>query len=309
MAIASYLIKKSHYMEELRTHYHYFSNEEGDGYEIYSCDFPEVKGYGDTYDEAMSDLRRNLKRNEEKSMEAQSLMEEAIAAYDRKDYMVAKSIWEGLVYTNTDAMVNLGTMYVKGFGVAKSISTAFTLFERAASMGHETASFYLGGMYENGIGVTADKDQSIRYYMVAAEANMPTAQLKVGILLRNDDVLNSMKWMIKAAHAGEAQAHSLLTYVSNQSDASDINVAFRMMDESSQRAKVEMVIVENIAPMLASDGGGVELVNYVAGDTPEIWLRYLGACSGCHLGPTSTAGMILEQFENVIDKRIVIYLW
>jgi len=296
-------------MDNLRTHYHYFSNEEGDGYEIYSCDFPEVKGYGDTYDEAMSDLRRNLKRYEEKSMEAQSLMENAIAAYDRKDYTVAKSIWEGLVHTNTDAMVNLGTMYVKGFGVAKSISTAFTLFERAASMGHETAAFYLGGMYENGIGVTADKALSIRYYTVAAEANMPTAQLKLGILLRDEDVLNSMKWMIRAAHAGEAQAHSLLTYVSNMSEATDINVGFRMMDESSQRAKVEMVIAENLAPTLASDGGGVELVNYVGGDTPEIWLRYLGACSGCHLGPTSTAGMILEQFENVIDKKIVIYLW
>ncbi|OHD84863.1 MAG: hypothetical protein A2Y52_08555 [Sulfuricurvum sp. RIFCSPLOWO2_02_43_6] len=183
------------------------------------------------------------------------------------------------------------------------------MFERAAAYGHETASFYMGGMYENGIGVTADKTEAIRYYTTAAEANMPTAQLKLGILLRDEDVLNSMRWMIRAAHSGEAQAHSLLTYVSNMSEATDINVAFRMMDESSQRAKVEMVIAENLAPTLASDGGGVELVNYIGGDTPEIWLRYLGACSGCHLGPTSTAGMILEQFEKVIDKKIVIYLW
>ncbi|MDD2782146.1 NifU family protein [Sulfuricurvum sp.] len=296
-------------MDELRTHYHYFSNEEGDGYEIYSCDFPDVKGYGDTYEEAMSDLRSNLKRLEEKSMEAQPLMETAIAAYDKKEYMVAKSIWEPLSATNTDAMVNLGTMYVKGYGVERNISVAFTLFERAAAYGHETASFYMGGMYENGIGVTADKAEAIRYYTTAAEANMPTAQLKLGILLRDEDVLTSMQWMIRAAHAGEAQAHSLLTYVSNMSEATDINVAFRMMDESSQRAKIEMVIAENLAPTLASDGGGVALVNYIGGDTPEIWLRYLGACSGCHLGPTSTAGMILEQFENVIDKKIVIYLW
>lgn len=296
-------------MDELRTHYHYFSNEEGDGYEIYSCDLPDVKGFGETYDEAMDDLRRNIKRYEEKNMEAQSLMETAITAYDAKDYSKAKAIWESLGESNTDAMVNLGTMYVKGYGVARDIQKAFSLFERAAEKKHEVASFYLGGMYENGIGTEADKEQSIRHYTVAAEANMPTAQLKLGILLRNDDVLNSMKWMIRAAHAGESQAHSLLTYVSNQNDASDINVTFRMMDESSQRAKVESVITENLAPILASDGGGVELVNYVSGDTPEIWLRYLGACSGCHLGPTSTAGMILEQFENVIDKKIVIYLW
>jgi len=296
-------------MDELKTHYHYFSNEEGDGYEIYSCDFIDVKGFGDTYDEAMIDLRRNLKRHEEQKMEAQSLMETAIAAYDKKEYMVAKSIWEGLSATNADAMVNLGTMYVKGFGVPKSISIAFTLFERAAAYGHETASYYMGGMYENGIGVTENKAQAIRYYTISAEANMSTAQLKLGILLRNDDALNSMRWMIQAAHAGETQAHSLLTYVSNKNENNDINVAFRSCDEATQRVKVEMVIAENLGPILASDGGGVELVNYVSGDTPEIWLRYLGACSGCHLGPTSTAGMILEQFENVIDKRIVIYLW
>ena len=296
-------------MDELKPHYHYFSNEEGDGYEIYSCDFLDVKGFGDTYDEAMIDLRRNLKRHEEQKMEAQSLMENAITAYDRKDYGVAKSIWEGLSHTNSDAMVNLGTMHVKGFGLPKSIHKARELFERAASMGHETAAFYLGGMYENGIGVDANKDQAIQYYTIAAQAYNSTAQLKLGILLRNDDVLTSMKWMIQAAHAGEAQAHSLLTYVSNKNENNDINVAFRSCDEATQRVKVEMVIAENLGPILASDGGGVELVNYVSGDTPEIWLRYLGACSGCHLGPTSTAGMILEQFENVIDKRIVIYLW
>lgn len=242
-------------------------------------------------------------------MEEETLMQQAIKAYDAKDYMSSKAIWESLGDSNTNAMVNLGTMYVKGFGMPKNIHKAYELFERAASLGHETAAFYLGGMYENGIGVTANMEESIRHYTVAAEANMATAQLKLGILLRNDDVLNSMKWMIKAAHAGEAQAHSLLTYVSNQNEDNDINVTFRMMDLSSQRAKVETVITENLGPILASDGGGVELVNYVSGDTPEIWLRYLGACSGCHLGPTSTAGMILEQFENVIDKRIVIYLW
>lgn len=296
-------------IDETRTHYHYFSNEEGDGYEVYSCEYPDLHGYGDTYEEAMIDLQKNFKRFEEKKMEAQSLMEEAIGAYERQEYATAKSIWESLVHTDPDAMVNLGTLYVKGLGVEKSLETAHELFERAAARNQEVAAFYLGGMYENGIGVTPDRDKSIANYAIAAEAGMSGAQLKLGILLRNDDPLTAMKWMIKAAHAGESQAHSLITYVSNQSEASDINVTFRMMDESSQRAKVEAVIAASLAPTLASDGGGVELVNYVSGETPEIWLRYLGACSGCHLGPTSTAGMILEQFEKAIDKKIVIYLW
>ncbi len=242
-------------------------------------------------------------------MEEESLMQQAIKAYDVKDFMSAKNIWESLSDSNANAMVNLGSMYVKGFGMAKNIYKAYELFDKAASLGHETAAYYLGGMYENGIGVSANAADAIRHYTVAAQAGMSTAQLKLGILLRNDNVKESMKWMIQAAHAGEAQAHSLLTYVSNQTSASDINVAFRTMDDTQQLAVVTSVISDNLGPILASDGGGVELVHYVSGETPEIWLRYLGACSGCHLGPTTTAGMILEQFENVIDKRIIIYLW
>lgn len=191
----------------------------------------------------------------------------------------------------------------------KSFDMAYELFNKAASLGDETAAYYLGKMYENGIGVTADAAECIRHYTVAAQAGISTAQLKLGILLRNENIKESMKWMIQAAHAGEAQAQSLLTYVSNQTQASDINVAFRTMDDAYQRSRIVSLISDHLAPILASDGGGVELVHYVSGDTPEVWLRYLGACSGCHLGPTSTAGMILEQFENVIDKKIVIYLW
>lgn len=242
-------------------------------------------------------------------MESLSLMEEALAAYERADYAAARSIWESLIHTDTDAMVNLGTMYVKGYGVGKDLAAARELFERAAKAGHEVASFYLGGMYENGIGVDADKERSVFHYTHAAEGGIGAAQLKLGILLRNDDPENAMRWMIRAAHAGEKQAHSLLTYVSNQAQATDINVAFRRLDEQTQRDKVEAVIAAHLTPVLAGDGGGVELIRYVPGDTPEIWLRYLGACSGCHLGPTSTAGMILEAFEREIDKRIVIYLW
>ncbi len=296
-------------MDGLRTHYHYFSNEEGDGYEIYSCDLLDIKGFGETYEEAMEDLQRNLKYSEEKRMEARAYMEEAIVAYEQRDYSTARSIWESLVYSDPDAMVNLGTLYVKGLGVERSIDTARELFERAAERGHEVASFYLGGMYENGIGAAPDREKSIAHYSVAAEAGMSGAQLKLGILLRNDDPHNAMKWMIQAAHAGETQAHSLITYVSNHTEANDINVAFRMLDEASQRAAVEAVIAQSLSPTLASDGGGVELVHYIGGETPQIWLRYLGACSGCHLGPTSTAGMILEHFEKAIDKHIVIYLW
>lgn len=300
-------------MEAMKTHYNYFSNEEGDGYEVYSQDYPYIKGFGETYEEAIKDLEKNLHSHlsdiESKYNEKESFLEEAIKAYDAKHYTIARKIWEEYSETNADAMVNLGTLYVKGLGVERDLLKAKELFERASEAGHEVASFYLGGMYENGIGTEPDLMKSLFYYDRSAQGGMSGAQLKLGILLRNTDIFNSMKWMIKAAHAGEAQAHSLLTYVSNQTEASDINVAFRSLDTMTQRDKIEALIKDELSPILSNDGGGVELVNYIPGETPQIWLRYLGACSGCHLGPTSTAGMILEYFERLIDQKIVIYLW
>ena len=68
------------------------------------------------------------------------------------------------------------------------------------------------------------------------------------------------------------------------------------------------MIEAKIKPMLEGDNGGIELINYVPGNVPQVWLHYLGACSGCHLGSTSTADMVLKEFENLIDKNIVLYL-
>ena len=73
-------------------------------------------------------------------MEEESLMQEAIKAYDVKDFMSAKNICESLSDSNTNAMVNLGSMYVKGFGMPKNIHKAYELFDKAASHGHETAT-------------------------------------------------------------------------------------------------------------------------------------------------------------------------
>jgi len=117
-----------------------------------------------------------------------------------------------------------------------------------------------------------------------------------------------MRYLITAAHNNNAQAQEIITFVSNASLSTELNKPFRLLDAKQQTVLVEDMIEKKIRPTLEADSGGITLINYIPGETPQIWLNYLGACSGCHLGSTSTADMLLDQFETLIDKNVVLYL-
>ena len=100
---------------DLKTHYYFFGNQEGDGYEVYFDAYPDVKGFGDTYDEAYEEALIHLEAYlKEQTMSQSTLMTQALEAYDNHFYDKAKTIWEELGATNSDALVNLATLYVKG---------------------------------------------------------------------------------------------------------------------------------------------------------------------------------------------------
>lgn len=297
--------------ETLKTHYYFYSNEEGDGYEVYFCDYPEVRAFGDTYEEAYQEALSYIEPFlQEKEVNDKQLMADALHAYEKKIYKKAIEIWEKLAATNSDAMVNLGSLYAKGEGVAKDVSVAKSWFEKAVQKGHDVAAFYLGGMYENGIGVKKDDDKAIEYYKkVAYIEDFTTAKVKLALLLKDKDTKEAMSLLIAAAHKGDSQAQDMITYVSNWTQAKALNQGFRGLSETEQKNMIGDVIDKVIVPMLAADGGGASYVNYIPGNTPQIWLQYLGTCSGCHLGSTSTADMIITALEEAIDKNIIVYLW
>lgn len=297
-------------LRALKTHYYFFGNQEGDGYEVYFDDYPDVKGFGDTYEDAHTDALENLEHYlKEQNMQNEPLMTQAIKAYDNKVYTKAYEIWDSLATSNADAMVNLGTLYVKGEGVSKNMAKAAELFDRAVKKGHELGAFYLGGMHENGVGVAKNLEHAHAYYEMAAGKGNVTAQVKLGILLQEKDTRAAMYWLIQAAHNEDAQAQQMITFVSNAPTATVLNTKFRTLKESEQYNTLATVVKTKIAPALAKDEGGIEFVHYITGDVPEIWLRYTGACSGCHLGSTSTADMIINLLEEAVDKKIVLYLW
>lgn len=296
-------------MKDYEIDYYGFSNEDGDGCMAVFVEYPDIKGVGDTYEEAKEDAYERLEvyfKQRKNGMESFNL---AVKAYESKEYERAYGLFEEAVEENSDAMVNLAFMHMKGNGCRPSHTRAKEWFEKAAELDNGYALNSLAIFYEKGLSVTADEQLSFEYYKRAADAGHVDAQAKTGILYRQKgENGKAMQYLITAAHNNNAQAQEIITYVSNAGVSAERNEAFYTLDTSKQLALIENLIETKIRPSLASDGGGLELVNYIPGDTPQVWLSYLGACSGCHLGSTSTADMLLDHFETMIDKNVVLYL-
>jgi TPR repeat protein len=93
----------------------------------------------------------------------------AFAAYDRKDYATAVTLFRSLAAQgNAIAQYNLGVMYANGLGVAQDYKEAVRLYRLAAAQGNASAQSNLGVMYDNGQGVAQDYVRAHMWYNLGA---------------------------------------------------------------------------------------------------------------------------------------------
>lgn len=298
-------------MTEVDVQTYFYSQEEGDGYEVHITNHPEIRGIGDTYEEAYEEALENYNTYKEENMtQTTPVYEKALEAYDNKDYATVLELFESIADKHDGAMTNLAIMHFKGIGTQVDIPKGIDCFKKADKAGNPTASFYLGQIYEGGAGVERDTDMAAHYFEKNAITDDPNGQYRLAMLLLQNDPKRAMHWLIMAAHNNFPAAQEVVTYVSNKEMANPalLNREFRTLSCEEQESFVQETLTEKIVPFLEKDAGGIDLINYICEDAPQIWLKYSGACSGCHLSTTSTADMILKSFEEAIDQKIVIYL-
>ena len=77
---------------------------------------------------------------------------------------------------------------------------------------------------------------------------------------------------------------------------------FENMTVVGQLKAIEGIIDEQIRPMLQMDGGNLEILDLQkdAEGKIDVYIRYLGACSGCASGATGT----LYAIENVLQENL-----
>jgi TPR repeat protein len=233
----------------------------------------------------------------------------ALEAFEQKNYNGAYELFEESAPLEPKSMINLAIMHMKGQGCEQSYSLAKNWFLKAAEHDNLQALNSLAIFYEKGMDGEVDVDKALQYYKRAADLGSVESQLKAGMLYREKGKnLQAMRYLITAAHNNNAQAQGIVTYVSNSSKSNSLNKEFRSLDHLKQKELVDNLLDTKIRDTLAVDGGGIELLNYIPGENPQIWMSYTGTCSGCHLGATSTADMILDNFQTMIDKNVVLYL-
>jgi NifU-like protein len=73
------------------------------------------------------------------------------------------------------------------------------------------------------------------------------------------------------------------------------------MSVEEKRAAIDAVIDEHIRAMLVMDGGDMEILDVKEnGQHTDIYIRYLGACSGCASASTGT----LFAIEGILKQKL-----
>lgn len=89
-------------------------------------------------------------------------------------------------------------------------------------------------------------------------------------------------------------------------DASaDGSLSFDKMTLVQRIKAIDTILDEEIRPMLAMDGGNMEIID-IKENLPhyDLYIRYLGACSGCASGSTGTLYAIESVLQQKIDENL-----
>ena len=143
---------------------------------------------------------------------AEQTLDEAVAAYERRDYATAIRGFrvhaeQGLA----SAQYNLGLMYAKGQGVTENDAEAVEWFRKAAEQGDASAQYNLGVMYAKGQGVPENDAEAVKWYRLAAEQGDAKAQNSLGLRYAigagvPEDYVLAYAWLNLAAAQGNKNA-------------------------------------------------------------------------------------------------------
>ncbi len=139
---------------------------------------------------------------------AQADYRAGLVAYENQDFETAAREWMPLADAgHMHALYNLGWMYKKGEGVARSDKIAIKLLELSAMQGHAGAQSVLGYIYYYGEGTTRNQMQGARWFTLAAKQGNLRARSEleymtykgVGLVHGHRSLANDLAGMIGSA--------------------------------------------------------------------------------------------------------------
>ena len=123
----------------------------------------------------------------------------------QKDYVNAAKYYRKAAESgNSDAMVNLGTLYERGYGVPMDYEKAYALYFKAAQDNNYYACYNLGLCYQYGRGKDIDLTKAVYWYKKAEEAGGDQNGLcfKIGYILFTINDGECFSWLKRASESG-----------------------------------------------------------------------------------------------------------
>ena len=91
-------------------------------------------------------------------------------------------------------------------------------------------------------------------------------------------------------------------------NSSEDEIAFKDMTVVQQLNKINEIVDEHIRQMLVMDGGNMEILDIKQnGEYIDVYIRYLGACSGCASSTTGTLYAIEAILKDKLDPNIRVF--
>lgn len=152
---------------------------------------------------------------------AEALHAQGMARFQAGDYASALQLFlQAAQAGNTNAMGDLGFMYLNGRGMAADPARAAQWYAKAAQLGNSGAQWALGMQYEKGQGLPDDWVQASQWFIKSAgqgnklgEAALGRAyEYGIGVPLNLDQ---AAAWYDKAAAQGDSQSAYFAQYIRN----------------------------------------------------------------------------------------------
>jgi len=143
---------------------------------------------------------------------------------------------------NAAAQLKLGTLYLRGQGVAPNDQEAIRLFRRAAEQGNAGAQTALADLYAAGRGVTRDDAEARAWYQKAAAQGDGDAQTRLGDLYANgrggpQNSFQAYVWYGVAARSGNAAARDKQARIATVLQPAEIQQADRLIESFTRPSK------------------------------------------------------------------------
>lgn len=142
-------------------------------------------------------------------------LDAGLDAVRRKDYAAARVEFEILAEKgDADGQVNLGNLYMKGWGIGQDYATAYDWYRKAAEQNHRIAQGKLGVLHYYGLGTVKDAAEAAKWFELAADQGDPSAQSALGALYAQGEgvsrnLVKAYFWLTLAFEFGDTQVSEL----------------------------------------------------------------------------------------------------